>query len=136
MITTLAAFIVAFLRYTWPLGLSPSVSKAVCVCVCVCVCVKGVGRGYIDPSFFSMRNIFDRYKRCPPKIHMENFCKCLIYSNKGLCHIVALPFTLKSILMQNKRNYGNSNISPCKNIIFKKTPPKETKILQRYYNTL
>jgi hypothetical protein len=34
---------------------------------------------------------------------------------------VALPFTLKSILRQKKKNYGNSNISPCKNIlIFKK----------------
>ncbi len=32
-------------------------------------------------------------------------------------HIVALPFTLKSILRQ-KKNYENSNISPCKNIIF------------------
>jgi hypothetical protein len=28
------------------------------------------------------------------------------------------PFTLKGILRQ-KENYGNSNISPCKNIIFK-----------------
>jgi hypothetical protein len=37
---------------------------------------------------------------------------------QGVYHIVALPFTLKSILMQ-KKNYGNSNISPCKNIIFK-----------------
>jgi hypothetical protein len=33
---------------------------------------------------------------------------------------VALPFTLKSILRQ-KKNYGNSNISPQKNIIFKKS---------------
>jgi len=39
---------------------------------------------------------------------------------KGVCHIVALPFTLKTILRQIK-NYGNSSISPCKkNIIFKK----------------
>jgi hypothetical protein len=53
MITTLATFVVAFLSYTWPLGLNPSVSKAMCVCVCVCVCVmKELGGGYIDPSFF------------------------------------------------------------------------------------
>jgi hypothetical protein len=32
---------------------------------------------------------------------------------KGVCHTVALPFTLKSILRQ-KKNYGNSNISLCK----------------------
>jgi hypothetical protein len=44
---------------------------------------------------------------------------------------VALPFTLKNILRQ-KKNYGNSNISPCKNIIFKKSSkmkPKSFKIL-------
>jgi hypothetical protein len=34
--------------------------------------------------------------------------------NKGVCHTVALPFTLKSVLRQ-KKNYENSNISPCKN---------------------
>jgi len=51
--------------------------------------------------------------------------------NKQACvsHCDLLPFTLKSILMQ-KKNYGNSNISPSKNIIFKKNPPKEIKILQ------
>ncbi len=38
---------------------------------------------------------------------------------QGVCHTVALPFKLKSILRQ-KKNYGNSNNSPCKNIIFKK----------------
>jgi hypothetical protein len=46
--------------------------------------------------------------------------------------LVALPFTGKSILRQ-KKNYGNSNISPCKNVIFKKNPlikkPKSFKIL-------
>jgi hypothetical protein len=42
-------------------------------------------------------------------------------------HIVALPFTLKSILMQSKRN-ENSNISLQKKS--SKTPLKETKILQ------
>jgi len=35
-------------------------------------------------------------------------------SKQGVCHTVALPLTLKSILMQKKKNYGNSNISPCK----------------------
>jgi hypothetical protein len=33
---------------------------------------------------------------------------------------VALPFTLKGIL-RRKRNFGSSNVSPCKNIIFKKS---------------
>jgi hypothetical protein len=35
-----------------------------------------------------------------------------------MCITVAWPFTLKSILLQ-KKNYENSNISPCKYIIFK-----------------
>ncbi len=48
--------------------------------------------------------------------------KCDIFPKpkQGVCHTVALPFTIKIILRQ-KKNYGNSNISPCKNIIFKKT---------------
>jgi hypothetical protein len=33
---------------------------------------------------------------------------------QGVWHTVALPFTFKSILRQ-KKNYGNSNISLCKN---------------------
>jgi hypothetical protein len=37
--------------------------------------------------------------------------------NKGcVSHYIALPFTLKSILTWQKKNYGNSNISPCKNV--------------------
>jgi hypothetical protein len=38
---------------------------------------------------------------------------------QGVCHTAALPFILRSILWQ-KKNYGNKNISPCKNIIVKK----------------
>jgi hypothetical protein len=49
-------------------------------------------------------------------------------NNQGLFHTVTLPFTLKGILRQ-KKNYGNSNISPCKNIIFKKSS-KRNQILQ------
>jgi hypothetical protein len=46
-----------------------------------------------------------------------------------MCHTMALPFALKKILKQ-KKNYGNSKISPCKNIVFKKNPLKETELLQ------
>jgi predicted Zn-ribbon and HTH transcriptional regulator len=45
---------------------------------------------------------------------------------------VAMPFTLKRILRQ-KKNYGNSNISPCKNIIFKKSS-KRNQNPSRCYN--
>jgi hypothetical protein len=55
------------------------------------------------------------------------------HSNKGcVTLIVALPFTLKRVILRQKKNYGNSNISPCKNIIFKKfleKKPKSFKIL-------
>ncbi len=53
---------------------------------------------------------------------------------RGVSHTVALPFTLKSILRQ-KKNYGNSNISPCKNnIIFpKKKSSKRNQNPSRYY---
>ncbi len=53
---------------------------------------------------------------------------------QGVCHIVALPFTLKSILRQEK-NYRNSNISPCKNIIFQKSS-KRNQNPSRYYNSI
>jgi hypothetical protein len=55
--------------------------------------------------------------------------KAEAFQKQGVCHLVALPFTLKSILWQ-KKTYGNSNISPCKNIIFQTNPVQETKILQ------
>jgi hypothetical protein len=49
----------------------------------------------------------------------------------GLCHTMALPFTCKNgKSLRQKKNNENSNISPCKNIIFKKKLLKETKILQ------
>jgi hypothetical protein len=47
---------------------------------------------------------------------------------------VALPFALKSIL-RPKDNYGNRNISPCKNIIFKKSS-KRNQNPSRYYNSI
>jgi len=53
-----------------------------------------------------------------------------LQNKQGVSHVLALPFTLKSILRQNE-NYGNSNISPCKKYnLQKKNPLKETKILQ------
>jgi len=48
---------------------------------------------------------------------------------QGVCHTVALPFTLKSILRQ-KKNYENSNISPMQKYTLQKSPLKETKIIQ------
>jgi hypothetical protein len=62
----------------------------------------------------------------------KQFCfPCL---KQGVCHIVVLPFMhikKSNILRQKKKNYGNSNISPCKNILFQKILKKEKpKIVQ------
>jgi hypothetical protein len=46
----------------------------------------------------------------------------------GVSHF-GLAIYIKKYLKAMK-NDGNSNISPCKNIIFKKNPLKETKIHQ------
>jgi hypothetical protein len=59
-----------------------------------------------------------------PKISIKFLVvACLATENFWLpsFQCVALLFTFKNILKQ-KKNYGNSNISPCKNIIFKKVP--------------
>jgi hypothetical protein len=64
---------------------------------------------------------------CPPPLNDPCRMVALYKRNKG-CHTVALPFTLKIILRQ-KKNYENSNISPCKNIS-SKNPLKEAKTLQ------
>jgi hypothetical protein len=55
----------------------------------------------------------------PPKKKHNNQDTTNALIKQGVCHSVALPFTLQSILRQ-KMSDGNSNISPCKNIIFKK----------------
>jgi dynactin complex subunit len=49
-------------------------------------------------------------------------------TKQGVCHTVALPFTLKSILRQ-KKNYGNSNISP-------KKCSKRNQNPSKYYNSI
>jgi hypothetical protein len=55
-------------------------------------------------------------------------------STRGASHIVALPIRLKSISRQ-KKNYGNSNISPYKNIIFQNSSKRNPKP-SRYYNSI
>jgi len=52
------------------------------------------------------------------QIFDANSCLILMIKKQGVCHIVALQFRLKRMVRQ-KKNYENSNISPCKNMIFK-----------------
>jgi len=52
--------------------------------------------------------------------HHSNIDKVIEEAKQGVCHLVALSFRFKNILKQ-KENYESSNISPCKNIISKKS---------------
>jgi hypothetical protein len=67
----------------------------------------------------------------PDTLQTRNFPDLLL--KQGVCHTVALPFKLKCILRQ-KKNYGKSSISPCKNIIFKKSSERSQNP-SRYYNS-
>jgi len=49
--------------------------------------------------------------------------------NKGVCHIVALPFTLKSILKAKEESW-NLKYFTMQKYNLQKNPLKETKILQ------
>jgi hypothetical protein len=53
---------------------------------------------------------------------------------KGCLKLWPCHFTLQSILRQ-KKSYGTSNISPCKNIIFKNSS-KRNGNPSRYYNSI
>jgi hypothetical protein len=55
---------------------------------------------------------------------------------QGVYHTVALPFTLKSILRQKKKNYENPNISSCKNILILKKSSKRNQNPSRHYNSI
>jgi len=59
--------------------------------------------------------------------------KVLLGRNKRVWDTMALTFQFKSTL-RKKKNYGNSNISPCKNIIYKKKSSKRNQKPSRYYN--
>jgi hypothetical protein len=73
---------------------------------------------------FSFKNLYNH------QLHFATLratIKATHYKQQGPCHtMMAFYLHLKSILMQNK-DYKNSNISPCKNIIFKKCSLKKKK---------
>jgi hypothetical protein len=53
-----------------------------------------------------------------------------------VCHIVALPFTLKSILRQKKELWKLKYFTMQKYNLHKKNLLKETKNPSRYYNSI
>ncbi len=50
-----------------------------------------------------------------------------------MCHTMALPFYIKKYLKANEELWKLKYISPCKNIIFRKSSKKKPKKLSRYY---
>jgi len=62
--------------------------------------------------------------------HSSGCCQRLLCSinKQGVSHC-SLAIYIKKYLKAKRKHYGNSNISPCKNIIFKKSS-EETKVLQ------
>ncbi len=54
---------------------------------------------------------------------------------QGVCHTVALPFTLNGLMLRRKKNYGNSNFSAWKNILLKKSS-KWNQNPSRHYNSI
>jgi hypothetical protein len=90
-------------------------------------------RDYLfDKHLSQMMQGTGRRDLSPDNLQPRNFLDLLI--KQGVCHTVALPFTHKRILRQ-KKNYGKSNISPCNNIIFKKSS-KRSQNPSRYYNSV
>ncbi len=63
----------------------------------------------------------------------EHSSNCGTKWKGGVGHAMALQFTLKKILRQ-KKNYGNSNILPCKKYLIFKKSSKRNQNPSRYYN--
>jgi hypothetical protein len=59
--------------------------------------------------------------------------------NKGVCHTMALLFSLAIYIKKygkQKKNHENSNISPCKNSIFKKSFERNQNPSRYYCNSI
>jgi hypothetical protein len=46
-----------------------------------------------------------------------------------------LPFTLKKVILRQKKNYENPNISPCEKYNLQKKPLKENQYPSRYHKS-
>jgi predicted RNA-binding Zn-ribbon protein involved in translation (DUF1610 family) len=58
-------------------------------------------------------------------------------NKQGVCHTCGLAIYIKKgLLRQKKKNCGNSNISPCKNIIFQKSSKTNQNPSRYYYNSI
>jgi hypothetical protein len=70
----------------------------------------------------------------PSKYHANKAPQTSNNTNNGCVTLWPCHLHFKNILRQ-KKNYGNSNISPCKNIIFQKSSERNQNP-SRYYNSI
>jgi hypothetical protein len=101
-------------------------------------CIKEKNRFFLRKvvcvffPFLPLKKIYENRKSQPPQ--PQSKIQTTIQTQQEVCHIVALRFTFKSIKAR-RRIMENSNISPCKNIIFKKSS-KRNQNPSRYYNSI
>jgi len=69
---------------------------------------------------------------------MLNFLNLLgsLLLNKGCVTQCGLAICIKKASLRQKKNYGNSNISPCKNIIFQKSSKRNQNPSRYSYNAI
>jgi len=53
---------------------------------------------------------------------------------RGVLHCLLVIYIKNIYILRQKKNYENSNISPCKNIIFKKKSSERNQNPSRYYD--
>jgi hypothetical protein len=72
---------------------------------------------------------------CPS--YLPSCIRCILESTetRGVSHCGLAIYIKKKCISMQKMNYGNSNISPFKNIIFKKSS-KGNQNPSRYYNSI
>jgi hypothetical protein len=70
-----------------------------------------------------------------PIVHI-NMVTSGLMKQGGVSYHYGPVICIKKLILRQKKSYGNSNTSPCKNIIFDQILEKETKILQGSIITL
>jgi hypothetical protein len=71
---------------------------------------------------------------CTPHHKVQDIAKN-VNKTRGVSHYGLAIYILKKSILRQKKNYGNSNISPCKKIVFKKSSKKKLKNPSKYYNS-
>jgi hypothetical protein len=77
-----------------------------------------------------------KFPRDNPQIFTSSYGWSTLWLNKkqGVCHTLWPCHLHYKVSLRQTKNCGNSNISPCKNIIFKKNSSKRNQNPSSYYN--